>query len=91
MLENIVVAVTQRTNDLDMLELAGLFAAEPWAWIDNCNIFSLILGCGTGYDHIDLLQRWLSQIRGFQFSEAGLSFYASHSARGSSSINTLDR
>ena len=28
---------------------------EPWARTDNRNNLS----CGTGYDHIDLLQRWL--------------------------------
>ena len=34
---------------------------EPWARTDNRNNLS----CGTGYDHIDLLQRWLFRYRAF--------------------------
>ena len=58
MLENITVAVTQRTNKLDM-SVAGLFAAAFQGPKHGQTIaLSLIRGYGTGRDHIDLLRRW---------------------------------
>src|SRR5271170_508006 len=60
---------------------------EPWARTDNRNNLSLRYRIRSYRSAAAMVV----QILGFQFSDADFSFHASHSARRSSSINTLDR
>ena len=78
----------------ERIRVAGLFAAafqSPRHGQTTCNNLSLIQGYNVGCDHIDLAAAMVVQILDVQFSDADVSFHASHSARRLSSINTLDR